>query len=155
MRCIDCGCIDYHQALALQERLAAAIHAGREEETLLLCEHPSVYTIGRGGLLTNLLDPNLRVERVNRGGDITWHGPGQLVGYPLFNLARRGRDLHLWVDFLEEILINTLHRFSIEGQRRAKKRGVWTRARQNCFLSGLRSAAGSLCMGSVSMSTRT
>ena len=101
VRYIDCGLLNFREALALQEDLVAAIGEDREEETLLLLEHPPVYTIGRGGQLTNVLDPALTVERINRGGDITWHGPGQLVGYPLINLARRGRDLHGGCAFLK------------------------------------------------------
>jgi lipoyl(octanoyl) transferase len=126
--------MDYRRALTLQERLAAAIFEGREEETLLLGEHPSVYTIGRGGQLANRLDPSLAVERINRGGDITWHGPGQLVGYPLLDLARRGRDLHRWIDFLEELLIKTLHEFGVQGDRRPKARGVWTEQGKIAFI---------------------
>lgn len=126
MHILDCGLMEYNQALVLQERLAAGIAAGAEEETLLLLEHPAVYTIGRGGDPAHILDPLLRVERVNRGGDVTWHGPGQLVGYPLVHLGRRGRDLHRWLRFLEEVLIATLAAFGIKGQRIPGKTGVWS-----------------------------
>ena len=134
VRYIDCGLLDYREALALQQDLVTAIGEGREEETLLLLEHPSVYTIGRGGRLTNALDPALTVERINRGGDITWHGPGQLVGYQLINLAHRGRDLHRWMRFLEEVLISTLHEFGIQGQCRSGAPGVWTEQGKIAFL---------------------
>ena len=134
MRYIDFGLMDYRQALTLQETLVCGISEGRHEETLLLGEHPCVYTIGRGGLLANRLDPTLGVERINRGGDITWHGPGQLVGYPLLDLASRGRDLHRWIDFLEELLIRTLDEFGIAGQRRPKARGVWTKGGKIAFI---------------------
>ena len=113
MRIIDCGLMEYRKSLALQERLAAAIWTGKEEETLLLLQHPPVYTIGRGGNSANILDPAVTVERVNRGGDVTWHGPGQVVGYPLVDLGRRGRDLHRWLRFLEEVLVRTLAAFGI------------------------------------------
>lgn len=126
MRILDCGLVAYRTALALQERLAADIAAGTEEETLLLLEHPAVYTIGRGGDPRNILDPALPVERVNRGGDVTWHGPGQVVGYPLVDLGRRGRDLHRWLRFLEEVLIATLAAFQIPANRVEGQTGVWT-----------------------------
>ncbi|ADW17651.1 lipoate-protein ligase B [Desulfobulbus propionicus DSM 2032] len=126
MRILDCGLVEYREALALQERLAAEIAAGNEEETLLLLEHPAVYTIGRGGDLANILDSTLPVERINRGGDVAWHGPGQLVGYPLVHLGRRGRDLHRWMRFLEEVLIATLVAFHIPAHRVAGQTGVWS-----------------------------
>ena len=100
---VHCGRVDYALALTRQERLAADIAAGRAAETLLLLEHPPVYTIGRGGDAAHLLDPQAQVLRVDRGGDITWHGPGQVVGYPLVHLGRRGRDLHRWLRLLEEL----------------------------------------------------
>ena len=134
MRTIDCGLMAYDEALALQETLVAALGAGKGEEVLLLMEHPSVYTIGRGGQAGNILDPTIRVERIHRGGDITWHGPGQLVGYPLVNLGRRGRDLHRWMRFLEEVLLDTLHAFAISGSCRPGEPGVWTERGKIAFL---------------------
>lgn len=126
MRIIDCGLVDYREAFALQEQLAADIGGGNAEETLLLLTHPSVYTIGHGGDLANILDPTLHVERINRGGDVTWHGPGQVVGYPLVDLRKRGRDLHHWLHFLEELLLRTLAVFGIRGQCYPGRPGVWT-----------------------------
>jgi lipoyl(octanoyl) transferase len=134
MRIIDCGVMEYRQSLALQEQLVAAIGAGNGEETLLLLQHPPVYTIGRGGNPANILDPAVRVERVNRGGDVTWHGPGQVVGYPLVNLGRRGRDLHRWLRFLEEVLVHTLTVFGIKGYRRPGSTGVWTAQGKIAFI---------------------
>ncbi len=134
MRIIDCGLMEYRQSLAMQERLVAAIGVGNEEETLLLLQHPPVYTIGRGGNPANILDPAVRVERVNRGGDVTWHGPGQVVGYPLVNLGRRGRDLHRWLRFLEEVLVHTLAVFGIKGHRCPGSAGVWTAQGKIAFI---------------------
>lgn len=125
MQIIDCGLIEYHQAFALQERLAEGIAAGHEDETLLLLEHPPVYTIGSGGDHANILDPSITVDRINRGGDVTWHGPGQVVGYPLVNLGKRGRDLHRWMRFLEELLIAALASFGIAGRCSKGSTGVW------------------------------
>lgn len=126
MKIIDCGMIGFHEALALQERLVAGIASGNEQETLLLLEHPPVYTIGRGGDHANVLDPLITAERINRGGDVTWHGPGQLVGYPLIDLGRRGRDLHRWLRFLEELLISALTFFGISGRCSPGSTGVWS-----------------------------
>ena len=123
---VHCGRVDYALALTRQERLAADIAAGRAAETLLLLEHPPVYTIGRGGDAAHLLDPQAQVLRVDRGGDITWHGPGQVVGYPLVHLDRRGRDLHHWLCLLEELLIRTLAAFAVPAGRRAGMTGVWS-----------------------------
>jgi lipoyl(octanoyl) transferase len=125
MKVIDCGIIEYHEALQLQEKLASGIAAGREDETLLLLEHPPVYTIGRGGDRANILDNSVTAERVNRGGDVTWHGPGQVVGYPLVNLGRRGRDLHGWMRFLEELMVVTLASFGIRALTNRNSTGVW------------------------------
>ena len=123
---VHCGRVDYALALTRQERLAADIAAGRAAETLLLLEHPPVYTIGRGGDAAHLLDPQAQVLRVDRGGDITWHGPGQVVGYPLVHLGRRGRDLHHWLCLLEELLIRSLAAFAVPAGRRAGMTGVWS-----------------------------
>lgn len=125
MQVVHCGRMDYAAALETQERLAAAVAAGTAPETLLLLEHPAVYTIGRGGDATHLLDPLTDLRRVNRGGDITWHGPGQLVGYPIVLLGRRGRDLHQWLRLLEELLIRTLAEFALPAERRPGLTGVW------------------------------
>ncbi len=131
---IDCGRMAFRQALALQEELVVRIAGGEIPETLLLLEHPPVYTIGRGGRTANIRDCSIRVERINRGGDVTWHGPGQLVGYPLINLAHRGRDLHRWMRFLEELLLEAMLAFGVFGHRRQGATGVWTESGKIGFL---------------------
>jgi len=118
----------------MQEKLAAGIADGSEDEILMLLEHPPVYTIGSGGDHANILDPAITVERINRGGDVTWHGPGQVVGYPLVNLGKRGRDLHRWLRFLEEMLIATLAAFGISGQRHNNSTGVWAEHGKIAFI---------------------
>src|SRR5512136_529919 len=117
MQTLDLGLINFQEAYALQERLAAGVAAGTEVETLLLLEHPPVYTIGSGGKGENILDPSITAIRINRGGDVTYHGPGQLVGYPIIDLGRRGRDLHRYLRFLEELLIQSAAVFGVEGRR--------------------------------------
>jgi lipoyl(octanoyl) transferase len=122
----DLGTIDYHDAFALQERLAAEVAAGNTPETLLLLEHPPVYTIGTGGDETHILDTSIRAVRCNRGGEVTWHGPGQLVGYPIVHLGRRSRDLHRYLRFLEEMLIAVSADFRVESWRLPGRTGVWS-----------------------------
>lgn len=122
----DLGLIDFDTVYAMQERLVAGIAAGTETETLLLLEHPAVYTMGSGGKESNILDPSLEVLRINRGGDVTWHGPGQLVGYPLIALDLCGRDLHRYLRFLEELLIRTVAEFGVAARRVPGRTGVWT-----------------------------
>ena len=121
----DLGIIAFHEAYAIQQQLAAEVFAGAPE-TLLLLEHPPVYTIGSGGNEANLLDPAIEVVRINRGGDVTWHGPGQLVGYPVVNLGRRGRDLHRYLRFLEELLLVVAADFRVAAWRVPGRTGVWT-----------------------------
>ncbi len=126
MKTLDLGTIDFHEAYAIQENLAAEVFAGTAPETLLLLEHPPVYTIGSGGNEGNVLDPAISAVRINRGGDVTWHGPGQLVGYPIVNLGARCRDLHRYLRFLEELLVAVAADFRVESWRIPGRTGVWT-----------------------------
>lgn len=126
MQTLDLGLMDFQEAYALQERLAAGVAAGTEPERLLLLEHPPVYTIGSGGSEANILDPDVTPLRINRGGDVTWHGPGQLVGYPIVSLGRRRRDLHRYLRFLEELLIAVAADFRVEAWRIPGRTGIWT-----------------------------
>ena len=123
---LDLGIVDFHEAYAIQEGLATEVFAGSTPETLLLLEHPPVYTIGSGGNEGNVLDPAIAPLRINRGGDVTWHGPGQLVGYPIINLDRRRRDLHRYLRFLEELLVAVAADFRVESWRIPGRTGVWT-----------------------------
>jgi lipoyl(octanoyl) transferase len=122
----DLGLIEFTEACLLQERLAAGVAAGTEPETLLFLEHPPVYTIGSGGREENVLDRSIRAVRINRGGDVTWHGPGQLVGYPIVNLGQRRRDLHRYLRFLEELLMAVAAEFQVESWRIHGRTGIWT-----------------------------
>ncbi len=122
----DLGLIEFAAAHSIQERLAAEVFAGESLETLLLMEHPPVYTIGSGGDAANVLDSTIQVSRVNRGGDVTYHGPGQLVGYPILDLSQRGRDLQRYLRFLEELLITTIAGFQVKAFPVSGRTGVWT-----------------------------
>jgi len=121
----DLGVIGYAEALEIQQRLVTELREGGPE-TLLLLEHAPVYTIGAGGSLANLLDPELHALRVNRGGDVTYHGPGQLVGYPILDLAARGRDLHRYLRFLEQFLVELCATLQVAGFPVPGRTGVWT-----------------------------
>jgi len=116
----------------LQKRVVAARKAGAIEDVLLLCEHPHVITLGRNGKREHLLasEPVLRQKGVefhatNRGGDITYHGPGQIVGYPILNLGAIRRDVVWYVRMLEEALIRTTAEFGIVANRVTGKTGIW------------------------------
>ena len=134
----DLGTISYGDALSLQRRLADDRLAGRQaSDLLLLLEHPPVVTLGRGTRATSLpLDPEslrrrgIEVFEVERGGDVTYHGPGQLVGYPIFDLREHREDLHWYLRQLEEALIVALADFGIAGERNAGYTGVWTGGRK-------------------------
>lgn len=122
----------YAAAWEWQRRRAAAVAAGEAPEALLLVEHAAVYTMGPRTDPDHLLrtEAELRalgaaVVQTDRGGDVTWHGPGQLVGYPILDLAYRGRDLHAFVFSVEELLIEVAARYGIEAQRTPGRPGIW------------------------------
>jgi lipoyl(octanoyl) transferase len=158
----DLGHIDYKQAWDYQEKLFDQIIAikrqNRREETnletqsyLLFCEHPHVYTLGKSGDEKNLLvneeylkSRGATFHKINRGGDITYHGPGQIVGYPILDLENFFTDIHKYLRFLEEAVILTLADYGIESGRSDGETGVWLEsgtenARKICAL-GVRSS---------------
>ncbi len=120
------GFLAYAESYALQERLAGEVYAGRAPETLLLLEHPPVYTVGRSGNFHNVLNSKVEAISVNRGGDVTFHCPGQLIAYPIIDLNRRRRDLHHYLRFLEEVLIQVAADFNVIAWRREGATGIWT-----------------------------
>ena len=131
MKILTPGRMSFEAALALQENLVAELQAGRGEETLVLLEHEPVYTIGRtrdrSSLRQNLPHP---VFETNRGGQATFHGPGQLVGYPVLDLSQRGRDLHRYLRFLEDLLIGLSATYGVTAQNREGLTGVWVGPRK-------------------------
>lgn len=126
MKIVELGRIGYQAALEVQTRLVDELIAGCGEETLLLLEHEPVYTIGRtrdqSSLRPNLPHP---VIETNRGGQATFHGAGQLVGYPILDLNRRGKDLHRYLRFLEEFLIRLSAAHGVVAARQDHLTGVW------------------------------
>lgn len=120
------GLTDYAQAVAFMEARAAAIRAGEADELVWLVEHPPLYTAGSGAKASGLLDASrLPVYETGRGGEYTYHGPGQRVAYVMLDLQQRGKDLRRYVQQLEQWLIQTLATFGVEGFTREGRIGVW------------------------------
>ena len=129
---IDLGTIAYPEAFALQRRVVAARKLGAIEDVLLLCEHPHVVTMGRNGRREHLLASDYVLQQksvafhtTDRGGDITYHGPGQVVGYPILNLAAIRRDVGWYVRMLEETMIRASADFGVTASRELGKTGIW------------------------------
>jgi len=130
---VDLGLIGFADAFALQKRLVAARKADAIGDVLLLCEHPHVITLGRNGSREHLLaservlqQKGVEFHATNRGGDITYHGPGQVVAYPVINLGAIRRDVVWYVRMLEEVMIRTCADFGVNAGREPGKTGVWT-----------------------------
>jgi len=126
------GFVDYADALRLQRERVAARKAGTIPDTLLLVEHPHVYTLGRNAKKDNILlsteqltARGSQVFEIDRGGDVTYHGPGQLVGYPILDLAQHRRDIAWYMRSLEEVLIAVARDYEIGAGRLAGAPGVW------------------------------
>lgn len=123
----------YAETWALQKQIHSKVVQGESAEKLILVEHNPVITLGRRASLKNLLLPEeelkkrgLELFRIERGGDVTYHGPGQLVGYPIINLKKRAISVHEYVHKLEESLIRLLRHYGIDAFRRESLTGVWT-----------------------------
>ncbi len=126
------GLVNYDTGLVLQKEARTLVEEGRYAGILLLLEHPAVVTIGRGGGDENLVAHpawfqarGIAVAHTDRGGNVTGHNPGQLVGYPIFDLAKWRQDVHWFVHTLEEALIRTLASYGLTAGRKAKYTGVW------------------------------
>jgi lipoyl(octanoyl) transferase len=135
---LDLGLRDYAEALSFQRDLAAARLAGRVgHDVLVLVEHPPVITLGRSSKAAHLLaSPEALAARgvalyeVERGGDVTFHGPGQLVGYPVIDLTGHKQDLHWYLRQMEEVLIQAVGTLGLQAERNPGKTGVWTGGRK-------------------------
>jgi lipoyl(octanoyl) transferase len=132
------GTVSYTEGLALQRDLARRRIAGEiDEDVLLLLEHPPVVTLGRTAKEAHIVSSperlrarGVEVHEVERGGDVTFHGPGQLVGYPIFDLKRHRQDLHWYLRQVEEALIVALRDAGIDAERHSGYTGVWTEGRK-------------------------
>jgi lipoyl(octanoyl) transferase len=147
---VDLGLIGYANAYALQKRLVAARKADTVGDVLLLCEHTPVITQGRNGKREHLLvsekvlrQRNVEFYETSRGGDVTYHGPGQLVGYPILQLGAIRRDVVWYVRMLEEVMIRTTAEFGICAEREAGKTGIWVRGEDQEFTQSAQRAQSS------------
>src|ERR1700734_2756357 len=129
---VDLGLISYAAAYALQQQVVVARKRGDLSDVLLLCEHPHVITLGRNGKTANLRASDRLLAQMNvdfcetdRGGDITYHGPGQIVGYPILDLTEHRRDVRWYVQLLEEMMIRTSAEFGIAARRVEGRHGRW------------------------------
>ncbi len=129
---VQLGLIAYRAGLEAQAAYAERRLRGEIGDTLLLCEHPPVFTLGTNAdpdhVLADdaeLVQRGIEVHRTDRGGEVTWHGPGQQVGYVIADLRRRGRDVHRFCRDLEEILLRTLDDFGLQGEREEGRTGAW------------------------------
>jgi len=123
--CCDLGLTEYARAWQAQLALVELRAEGKIGDVLLLVEHPHVFTLGRKGDERNILDRSIPVYRVERGGDATYHGPGQLVAYPIIDLNKRGLGVKEFVNVLEDVCISVLRRFGVQASRLEGKPGVW------------------------------
>ncbi len=124
---IDDGLVGYEAAVAAMETRAAAVAEGRARELVWLIEHPPLYTAGTSAKPAELIAARFPVHRSGRGGQFTYHGPGQRVAYVMLDLKRRGPDVRRFVATLEEWIIRTLAAFDVGGERREDRIGVWVR----------------------------
>lgn len=126
------GRTDYAETLALQESLVEARAKGEVGDVVILTEHEPVLTVGRGGAGQDLSTLGTPVHEVERGGEATWHGPGQVVAYPILHLPEDQRDLHRYLRDIEEVVIRILSEFQLEGVRREEGTGVWLGEKKIC-----------------------
>lgn len=137
----DLGAMRWGAAYALQAELVGQRQRGEIGDQFLLVEHPHVVTMGRNGHASNVLASpevlaatGIEYYETNRGGDVTYHGPGQLVGYPIVHLNEWKRDVHAYVRALEEVIIRTLADFGVTGERVAGATGVWAGGAKVCAI---------------------
>ena len=124
---IDLGRYSYKLALHKQEHIHAKV-TNNGNDTLLFVEHEPVYTLGKNAEVNNILSDcpkDVKIFNIDRGGDVTYHGPGQIVGYPIINIKKRNISISRYIHTLEKILINTLKIYDIDAQVREKFIGVW------------------------------
>jgi len=152
MRLLELGLTPYRDAWELQRDIFQRVIAGEEEDTLILVEHPPVYTFGRGADKENFLLSDRKLQEleaekfeIERGGDVTFHGPGQLVGYPILNLAHFKEDLGWYLRALEETIIEVLRMYEVNGIRVAGRTGVWVQPPPDPALKRKRNLEEKIC----------
>ena len=123
--CLEAGHVDYERSLSWQRSLVKMRREGLARDTIIFLEHPPVITVGKDGHEENYRDLKTTPYFIERGGDVTYHGPGQLVVYFVFNLSRRGRDLHQFMDNIQLGIIQTLAEYGIDAKLGEDNTGVW------------------------------
>ncbi len=141
LRHINLGIADYKETWDLQKELMAKRNKGEIPDTLLLLQHPHTYTLGKVADRSNLVGNqeylhkhNIKVYDIDRGGDITYHGPGQIVGYPIIDLKDWKMDTHLYLRSLEEVIISVCNEYGIHCGRKENYTGVWIDERKICAM---------------------
>tara|TARA_Y100000385_G_scaffold249197_1_gene270399 strand:- start:2668 stop:3300 length:633 start_codon:yes stop_codon:yes gene_type:complete len=121
----DLGICNYNSALIFQEDTRKKIIDSGSSNVLFLVEHEHIYTLGKNADPKNILNQNCKIVQTDRGGDVTYHGPGQLVGYPIIDLKKIGLGVKSYVKVIESVLIQTLQDYNLDAQTQAGKPGVW------------------------------
>ena len=141
LKIIKSGVTDFYDIWEVQKELFNQVIESRSQNYLILTEHKPVITIGKSGSLNNLLTDSsyllskgITVVKIDRGGDITFHGPGQLIGYPILDLSQFRKDIHWYLRNLEEVIIQTLREFGIQGERVPGLTGVWVNKKKICAI---------------------
>ena len=124
------GLINYDAALEYQKRLVSLKHNGLNDDFFLLLEHNHIFTMGKGANRNNILDKNIAVTITNRGGDVTYHGPGQLIGYIIMDLKSKNTDIHQYIRKIEDLIIEVLEELDINAHRNTGFTGVWVEDRK-------------------------
>ncbi len=126
---LDLGIKDYQETLNFQYEIVEKIAKGEIGNKLIFVEHPHVITLGRKTDKKNILEHSLPIYQVERGGDVTYHGPGQLVGYPIIDINKQ-KDINKFLRNLEEVIIESLKKYNLEANRREKYTGVWVNGKK-------------------------
>jgi lipoyl(octanoyl) transferase len=141
LQIIESGVTDFLDVWELQKQIFNQVAENRSQNYLILTEHKPVITIGKSGNLKNLLtdasyliSKGINIVEIDRGGDITFHGPGQLIGYPILDLTQFRQDIHWYLRNLEEVIIQTLRDFGIQGKRINGLTGVWVNKKKICAI---------------------
>ena len=119
--------IDYDKAIRYLEKKVKSLHSRKTEELLWILSHPSIYTAGISTKNNEILDKKINVIKTNRGGKITWHGPGQIIFYFVINLSKRKKDIRNFVNIIEKIIIDTLKEYNIKTFADRKNVGIWVK----------------------------
>ena len=122
--------IEYERAITFLEQRVDQIHKNKDKELIWILSHPPIYTAGTSHKEDEILDKSIKLYKTNRGGKITYHGPGQLICYLVINLNKRGKDIRKFINIIENTIIKTLVEYKIDGQADRKNIGIWTKGKK-------------------------